>query len=837
MKAGLKGAIKRKIQYDFRGKLISDNLEEEMKFIRFLASPFMIAIVILLLDLLIISIFNVIVNIFTDTPMDMILSKIETLNPGFKKDLFDKLREFTFSFSLFKFAFSYCSDFFRILYYVLFGILLFIDIKLAYTIRASYSRKYVNKGTQGTARWTTLNELDKQYKKVDLYPTREENSEIKTNFYKGKTGTIVSRYRDKLYLDTNITNNLYLGTTQSGKDECFVYSSIDIYSRAEDIAERPSMIVFDPKMEAYKSMKKELEKRGYYVPLLNLDDPKHSMGYDPLVFATKLYKEGEIDRASQLVRSFSFGIFNNDDSNSEPIWQNTSTDLFTSLILAYMSDCLEIDENINKYRKYVFLKAQKNFEAIESDKEKKAKREEYDLWAKNNLDESGEEIDYKYDDLPRYVPTDIEYKELVKYEKSITPYSVITFFQNLLNTEIKKDDKGAKDQQARERIANNMLDDYFNKRPINDYARSLYLSIKFAGARTKGSIFVNMQSAISIFLLPAIANLTSETSINFSELGFGDKPMAIFISIPTDNKSNHFIASIFISQTFQYLSHLARSRKGKLDRRVIYILNEFGNMPQIPDFNHYVTNCVGMGITFNIFIHAYNQIDAEYQKHADTLKENFPNQFYIMSIGHNSAEFFSKNLRNKTVISAERTGELFGLKKSFMERITERPLLYSDELNKFRMGECALYRGIHRTDNLGNAVKPYPIINEYQDNIRLRLPILFLKILFKRLFKRKYMYVLDQEDGLLRELKVVTKVDLANSEVRKTTFFEELSISINNKKRYLGTAMLFRFEYAEKTFPSPKTIEFKDICNELIQDKYRNLVVDIEKILKLRNGE
>ncbi len=819
----IRKAIKKKIAYSFRGELISDNISQDMKFIRFLSKPVVIVIMLLAFDLIVLSLVNFVVNIFSDSLFDSVISSIQKLDKDYKPNLFDRFSNFKLSTSYFNFAYSYCSDFFKIVYYIVFAILLVLDIKFAYQIRANFSRQYVNKGSQGTAKWTTLNELDKQYKKIELYPKTKE----KTNFYKGQLGLPVSRFRDKLYLDTNVTNNLYLGTTQSGKDECFVYTLVDVCSRVEDIKQRASMIIFDPKMESYKSQKKELEKRGYDVSLLNLDNPKYSMGYNPFVFATTLMKGNEVDRATSLIRSFSFNIFNNDKSNSEPIWKTTSTDLFTSLILAVMTDCLEIDKQINKKRRYEFKKGQKNYDSLEDEKEKEIKKLEFEEWLSNNIDEEGNEIDYKYDNIPKYIPTDLKYNELIKYEKNINPFFVISFFKKLLNTKLK-----SSNDKNQEKVAENMLNEYFNNRPDGDYAKSLFLTIEFAGARTKGSIFVNMQSAISIFLLGSIRSLTEKSDVDFNELGFGEKPVAIFISIPTDNTSNHFIASVFISQSMQYLTYLARSRKGKLDRRVVYNLNEFGNLPQIADFNHYVTNCVGMGITFNIFIHAYNQIDAEYEKHSETIKENFPNQFYIMSIGNESAEFFSKNLGNKTVITAERTGTLFG-KKSFMERIQERPLFFPDELTKFRMGECALYRGIHRRDNLGNAIKPYPVINEYQDNINFRKIIIFFTTIFKRIFG-KAMFVLDTGDGTIQELKTIKKEDLNNPEIRKSKFTEELAISINNKKRWLGTSMLFRYEYAEDTFPSPRTIDFKDVCDELIVSKHKNITQDIEKILNLR---
>ena len=68
------------------------------------------------------------------------------------------------------------------------------------------------------------------------------------------------------------------------------------------------------------------------------------------------------------------------------------------------------------------------------------------------------------------------------------------------------------------------LDEYFNARDKYDFAASLYSTSKLAGARTKGSIYTNMQSAVSVFSLKNIARMTSESDIDIADIGYGDRP-------------------------------------------------------------------------------------------------------------------------------------------------------------------------------------------------------------------------------------------------------------------------------------------------------------------------
>ena len=136
-------------------------------------------------------------------------------------------------------------------------------------MRASFSSKGFNLNQKGCARWTSTKEIKRQYIRIPE----------KNKVFPGYGGTIVSRIGKHLFIDTDLTNNLCIGITRSGKGEMYVIPSIDVYSRAEN---KTSMVVLDPKIELYKTSKKTLEERGYEVYLLSLVDPEHSMGFSPL---------------------------------------------------------------------------------------------------------------------------------------------------------------------------------------------------------------------------------------------------------------------------------------------------------------------------------------------------------------------------------------------------------------------------------------------------------------------------------------------------------------------------------------------------------------------------
>ena len=86
---------------------------------------------------------------------------------------------------------------------------------------------------------------------------------------------------------------------------------------------------------------------------------------------------------------------------------------------------------------------------------------------------------------------------------------------------------------------------------------------------------------------------------------------------------------LFISVLLEIFYFCLLYTSGKLERNVRFILDEFGNMPVLDNFGGMVTNCLGVGFSFDIFIQSYNQLHTNYEMEMDTIKDNFANQMCI----------------------------------------------------------------------------------------------------------------------------------------------------------------------------------------------------------------
>ena len=148
---------------------------------------------------------------------------------------------------------------------------------------------------------------------------------------------------NEVWIDTGGYHNMIIGSTGSGKSQSISFPFINVMAKAGE-----SMIVTDPKGELYEGTAKELEKRGYNIVLLNFRDPEKGNGWNPFNIPYQLYKDGNKDKAIEMLEDLAKNILYDESSKSDPFWNNTSADYFAGLAWALFQDANDADEvNIN----------------------------------------------------------------------------------------------------------------------------------------------------------------------------------------------------------------------------------------------------------------------------------------------------------------------------------------------------------------------------------------------------------------------------------------------------------------------------------------------------------
>ncbi len=241
----------------------------------------------------------------------------------------------------------------------------------------------------------------------------------------------------------------------------------------------------------------------------------------------------------------------------------------------------------------------------------------------------------------------------------------------------------------------NSLDKYFSDRPFGNTAKNLYSSGNFARGETRATIFSILASKLRIFGDTGVSYITSRSSFNIRDIG--KKKTAVFLIIPDEKISRHFIGGLFVNQVYQTLVEEAqKNSKGELPIRVNFIIDEFCNTIKISELSKKLTVARSRNIRFYMVIQDYNQIQETYRETAGTIKANAGNTVYLLTNDYNTAREISNRMGKYTTCTTRTsTSNRYGkadFNISSDTSLTGRDLRTPDELMNIKVGEAFILR-------------------------------------------------------------------------------------------------------------------------------------------------
>ncbi|KMN41472.1 VirD4-like conjugal transfer protein, CD1115 family [Bacillus sp. LK2] len=604
------------------------------------------------------------------------------------------------------------------MYYLLVFLMVIGTIaRTVYKLKSSF--KNLNNHEKGSSRFTTVEELKKQYRAV---PDREKS-------FKGGGGVVISRLGDKVFIDDSPVNNLIIGTTRSGKGETFVFPTIDVYSRAEH---KPSLIFNDPKGELISASKETLEERGYHIEVLNLLNPLDSMSYNLLQLVRDAYKDGDYSTAQALCKTLSHTLYYNPNVK-DPFWQQCAMSLCNAMILAVTDKCIAegTEEKITMYAVANMLSELGSKEVIVDPKADPENA--LDLYFEGLPADSVAKMQYATSNFSKGTTRGGIFTQTMN-GLSIFTFDEIAKMTSKNSVDLKrvgfgKTIKGKVISRKRVEIVFPDGSKESIKADITGRFALDYKQVVKVGDTIQFNEKGNDQKKTSISITK-IDEKTGHTEfkvveenedIQVTTVDYFDKPVAIFMITPDFDSSNHVIASIFVRQLYFILAKGASlARGGKCHREVVFCLDEFGNMPSIEGMANIITVCLGRNVRFNLVIQAYAQLKNKYGDDADTIDGNCGNTIYILTNDQQTAEKVSKKLGNKTINTLSRSGKGLSTDKNKTESLDQRPLLTPNELMSFKEGESAVIRVIKRQDNERKRIRPRPIYNTEETALKYR---------------------------------------------------------------------------------------------------------------------
>jgi len=553
-----------------------------------------------------------------------------------------------------------------------YGIVLGIFIGFSVMYFSFFDRQMLkgikNNGLKGNGK---LNRIDANLENSRWMNKAEREKIFKNYLYSGldsvkKDGVPVLATLKKNEKDMDVALNspahsLIIGSTGSGKTTTFVNPMIQILAST---SAGSSMIMTDPKGELFSLHSAYLKERGYDVKVIDLRDTYQSYRWNPLDSIYDMYEEYRNVYKNAFERT--------DDFSTSGLEKSNPND--------------EINEGDTWYE--FNSKAYKTYEELVLGMK---------IYKKQLFDEVYESLN---DLVSVLIPVENEKDPM--WEKGARAITLAVLLAMLEDSEVEELNM-TKDKFNffnLTKILQNSNQDYlelrkyFQGRSPLSKALSLSKQVCDAAESTRASYMSVVYEKLTLFNDSGICGLTSKS--DFTPKSLSDRPTALFLKIPDEKTTRHNLAAIFILDLYKSLIKVASNNKDlSLPRNVYFILDEFGNMPKIENFDKMITVGRSRKIWFNMIIQSYQQLNNVYgDKVADVVKGNCGIKMFIGSNDISTCKEFSELCGNITVVtrSTSQSGEgKGGISSSSQTQV--RPLIYPSELQR-----------LNKQGDIGNAI-------------------------------------------------------------------------------------------------------------------------------------
>lgn len=579
--------------------------------------------------------------------------------------------------------------------------------------------------------------------------------------------------------DFNITlakpaHTLIIGTTGSGKTTTFISPTIQILANTKS---KPSMLISDPKGELYALHAKSLLKRGYDVKILDLRNPYCSIRWNPLEKPFEMYQEMlSLNNKVSVNEEEGYYIFENkiyyDKDELNAVIQVKKQELFDE-VYEDLNDICSVLCPVKNKSEPIWESGAKNF-------------------------------------ILAITLAMLEDSENPNNEMTKEKFNFFNIMKIATNTQNDCED----------------LMEYFKHRSPISKSVSLSKQVLDASDKTRGSYLSTIFDKLSMFSDMSICSLTSANEIDFAEIS--TKPTALFLQIPDEKETRHTLAAMVILQAYKALVAKANTYPDlSLPRSVYFLLDEFGNLPQVHKLEQMITVGRSRKIWLALVVQSYAQLAKVYdEKSADIIKSNCNIQIFIGTTDQKTIEEFSKKCGNYSIIQKNVSFSSSNDGVGSSVSVKERPLIYPTELAQ-----------LNNNQNMGNAIV----------SIFGYAPI---RSKFVPSFKSKY-FVLEKTNQLLSAGKYFNEEKVFYDMLKRNEQFKRKVVKVNPKEidefikrieieidKGIDFEIMPDDDYKIKMLEKLNTKDYvglKDMCDELQYQAEKKKIENVNIYIELKN--
>ncbi len=499
----------------------------------------------------------------------------------------------------------------------------------------------------GSSRFLEQKELNKIYPVVALHKEDYKAGFIVNTFFK-KDGRL---YGNMSY----DRHNLVVGTTGVGKTTYFLEPTIQFIANSNN---QPSLVISDPKGELFEKESGVLEKKGWDIKKLDLRNPEKSLRYNPLenVYLDYQKQLNAFRNVIQHNEVLSEYLLSHKDLNTELI-DDINTDYWFEYENVAYDNSETVKNAIEQTRRTIISELKDTIKQIASCIVPQEKNGE-EIWTEGARSLIASIIWGLLEDS--------EIEELNITKEKVNLNQVL----HILSSDAE------------------YLTDFINNRPATSNAKNLGSQYANNNAEGMKDSFKGM-SITFLNRLSGLEYLLGKNEFDFTT--FTTKPTAIFLIIPDETDTRYSVATMFISLLYSSLTKEASLLPNtKLKREVMFLLDEFANLPKFEHISNWVSISRSRGIYFLLIIQSLGQLYSRYGRDLTaTIQTQCQLNIYLGTTDKDTQEYYQYLLGNETVrqnsVSAKTTT---GEATSASENLTGKPLVRTDELARIKKGEA-----------------------------------------------------------------------------------------------------------------------------------------------------
>lgn len=233
-----------------------------------------------------------------------------------------------------------------------------------------------------------------------------------------------------------------------------------------------------------------------------------------------------------------------------------------------------------------------------------------------------------------------------------------------------------------------LAEKFFERHNVEGYAAELWNKFLNLEDKVRSGVVGGLSIMMTLFSLPRVKHVTNRNTVDFRRLGTKkDKPMAIFIQMPDEDKTFSPIVNAIISILFRTMYRTARETKSRLPNPVYFILEEIANIGKIPNIEELLGTMRGRRIYPMMIWQDLNQMKRMFGDAWEGIIAKCDTQIYLGANDKFTTQYVSEQLGKTTIRTQGTSGGSGGImsstKTTRSENYQQRQLLFPDEVKGF----------------------------------------------------------------------------------------------------------------------------------------------------------